>query len=71
MTADAIIRAVLTGPKSDLFFAVVEKHVKSAIDTFAGQNRRIVEISLGPDRYAKMREKGCQRIIGKSPALCD
>src|SRR3546814_3549328 len=61
LTPEKIWIAVLQGPLSDRVLALLQRHVKQAVDEQAGAARPLVSMLIGSKKYIEMKEAVADR----------
>jgi len=69
LNARNILTALIAGPATDKLFTLVYSHVKSACDDFAGASKPLIQLGVGADRYALIKEDICSRLLDRLPPL--
>lgn len=67
ITPRNIFEAVLNGPYSDRFFAMVQSHVQRMVDEQAGIARPIVAFAVGSERYEEMKRAVVKKTLERLP----
>lgn len=67
LTPAAIIESLLTGPKSDRLFELVQREVKETVDAQAGLARPFVVLAVGGRGYQQMKQAAAERAIARLP----
>ncbi|ONI79012.1 hypothetical protein ALI144C_29070 [Actinosynnema sp. ALI-1.44] len=68
LTVQNVLEAVLTGPKSDKLFLLVQREVQRAIDTQVSLVKPLVVLTVGSRRYQEMKKRAAARAIELLPA---
>jgi uncharacterized membrane protein YheB (UPF0754 family) len=63
LTVRNVMEAVLTGPKSDKLFAMIEREVRKTIDQQASIAKPIVALTVGGRRYQEMKMAAASKTI--------
>lgn len=67
ITPGNIFEAVLNGPLSDRFFAMVQDHVQRLVDEQAGLARPFVAFAVGSERYQEMKQAVVRKTMERLP----
>ncbi|MBE1466035.1 uncharacterized membrane protein YheB (UPF0754 family) [Kibdelosporangium phytohabitans] len=67
LTVQNVLEAVLTGPKSDKLFLLVQREVQRAIDTQVSLVKPLVVLTVGSRRYQEMKKRAAARAIELLP----
>jgi len=67
LTPEKIWVAVLQGPLSDRVLALLERHVKQAVDEQAGVARPVLSMLIGSQRYVEMKQAVAESLIRELP----
>lgn len=67
LTPAAIIESLLTGPKSDRLFELVQREVKRTVDAQAGIARPFMVLAVGGRGYQELKQAAADRVIAKLP----
>ncbi len=67
LTPAHMMEAILKGPLSDRMFALVERHVKRAVDEAAGISRPFLAMSIGTQKYLAMKDSAVKRVMEHLP----
>jgi uncharacterized membrane protein YheB (UPF0754 family) len=67
LTPEKIWVAVLQGPLSDRVLALLERHVKQAVDEQAGAARPLVAMLIGSQKYMEMKKAVADSLIRELP----
>jgi len=62
-----IVDAVLRGTASERLFALVQRHLKEAVDDAAGAGKPFVVLMAGTQRYVDIKQTICDRLMQKLP----
>lgn len=65
MTVPNLLTAVLTGPRSDRVFTMVERMVSTAVDEQSSVARPMVALAIGGDRMREMKRDAAQRATAQ------
>jgi uncharacterized membrane protein YheB (UPF0754 family) len=68
ITPHNIIEAILTGPLSDRFFAMVQHQVQRMVDEQAGLAKPILVFAVGTSRYQEMKRMVVEKTMKRLPA---
>ena len=72
LTPRVVLHGVLTGPRSDRLFALVEREVRTAIDEQAPQMvRPLVHAAVGPERMGGIKDAAARRVADEIVANVD
>lgn len=63
LTAPNLLNAVLTGPRSDRVFGMVQRMVSAAVDEQSSLARPMVALTIGPDRMSEMKRAAAARAM--------
>lgn len=66
-TAEKIMAALLTGPRSDRLFALVQRHVSRVVDRQLGPARPLVLLTVGTRRYQRFKADIAERALKIAP----
>jgi hypothetical protein len=64
-----ILASLIAGPLTDRLFALVHAHVKTVVDEYAGVSRAVLNVTVGGQLYARIKEDVCERFLEKLPSL--
>jgi len=64
-----ILAALVAGPMTDRLFALVHEHVKTVVDEYAGVSRAVLNVTVGAQLYARIKEDVCARFLERMPSL--
>ncbi|TCP56692.1 uncharacterized membrane protein YheB (UPF0754 family) [Tamaricihabitans halophyticus] len=67
LTIRNVLEAVLTGPKSDKLFALIQRHVQRAVDEQASIAKPFVAFAVGSRRFQEMKRAAAAKVIEKVP----
>ncbi|MQA11383.1 MAG: DUF445 family protein [Pseudonocardiaceae bacterium] len=67
LTIRNILEAVLTGPKSDKLFALIQRHVQRAVDEQTSIAKPFVAFAVGSRRFQEMKRVAASKVIEKVP----
>ncbi|RZS41157.1 hypothetical protein EV193_103477 [Herbihabitans rhizosphaerae] len=67
LTLQKVLEAVLTGPKSDRLFVMIEREVRRAIDAQLSVAKPLVVVSIGSRRYQEMKQLATRKAIERIP----
>lgn len=67
LNARNIIEAILKGPSSDRLFELVYDNVQTAVNAGAAVTERIINLSLGEETYANIKDDVTNHIVEKFP----
>ncbi|WP_235926124.1 DUF445 domain-containing protein [Actinokineospora pegani] len=67
LTVGNVLEAVLTGPKSDRLFDMVQYEVRRSIDAQAGAVKPLVVAAVGPRRYQEMKKAAARKAMASFP----
>ena len=67
LTPKNVMDAVLRGPMSDRLFAMVQKHVRRAIDEQAGLAKPLVILAVGSKQYQEMKDVVARKVMERLP----
>lgn len=62
-----IIKAIVSGPMTDNFFRIVEKHTMDAIDEHAGLSKPVMEVLMGEEKFMEMKSEICDNLMKDLP----
>lgn len=63
LTVPKIVKALLTGPRSDRLLALVQRHVSRVVDRQLGVARPLVVLSIGSERYRAFKADAAKRAL--------
>ncbi|OZM70922.1 DUF445 domain-containing protein [Amycolatopsis antarctica] len=67
LTVPNLLRSVLSGPRSDRLFAMVQRMVAEAVDEQASIARPVVAVAIGDRRMTEMKRAAAQRVMATFP----
>ncbi|WP_436493378.1 DUF445 domain-containing protein [Actinokineospora sp. HUAS TT18] len=67
LTVHNVLEAVLTGPKSDRLYAMIQREVQRSIDSQISVVKPFVVAAVGPRRYQEMKHAAARKAIEKIP----
>ncbi|HVK21982.1 MAG TPA: DUF445 domain-containing protein [Actinokineospora sp.] len=67
MTVHNVLEAVLTGPKSDRLYAMIQREVQRSIDGQISVVKPFVVAAVGPRRYQEMKHAAARKAIERMP----
>ncbi|MGQ0837116.1 DUF445 domain-containing protein [Actinokineospora sp.] len=67
LTVKNVMDAVLTGPKSDRLYAMIQREVQRAIDAQASLAKPFVVAAVGTRRYQEMKQAAARKAIERIP----
>jgi uncharacterized membrane protein YheB (UPF0754 family) len=68
ITVPNILEAVLTGPKSDRLFQLIQREVQHTIDSQAGIIKPFVAVAVGSQRFQDMKQSAAKKALDRIPA---
>ncbi|GKY91251.1 hypothetical protein MPSEU_000097700 [Mayamaea pseudoterrestris] len=71
MHVKAIWEAILTGPLSSNFFAMLRAHTLVFTDRLIAEIQPLAVAGLGADTFAQMKEDIAQKVIDSLPSIID
>lgn len=67
LTVRNVMEAVLTGPKSDRLYAMIQREVQRAIDTQTSIAKPFVVAAVGSRKYQEMKHEAARKAIERIP----
>jgi uncharacterized membrane protein YheB (UPF0754 family) len=67
LTVHNVIEAVLTGPRSDALFAMIQAQVQETVDAQARMAKPLVVLAVGSHRFVAMKEAVVRKAIERVP----
>ncbi|WP_228770079.1 DUF445 family protein [Actinokineospora alba] len=67
MTVRNVMEAVLTGPKSDRLYAMIQREVQRSIDTQTSIAKPFVVAAVGSRKYQEMKHEAARKAIERIP----
>lgn len=69
LSAPVLLNALVTGPKSDKMFTLVDKHVSACMEDQAGYYKSMFLLSIGSETWIDFRGGVCNEFRKRLPAL--
>jgi len=63
LTPSNVIEAILTGPQSDRFLALITREVQRTIDAQTGIAKPLVKVLVGGERYQNLKHEVASKIV--------
>lgn len=67
LTVPKVMEAVLSGPKSDRLYSMIQREIQRAIDAQAGLAKPLVVATVGSRRYQEMKRAAARRALELLP----
>ena len=67
LTVPKVMAAILTGPKSDRLYAMIQQEIQRYIDAQAGFAKPLVVAAVGSRRYQQMKQTAARRAVELLP----
>jgi uncharacterized membrane protein YheB (UPF0754 family) len=67
LTVPKVLNAVLTGPKSDRLYAMIQREIQRTIDAQASIAKPLVVAAVGSRRYQEMKQTAARRAVELIP----
>ncbi|CRK61167.1 hypothetical protein [Alloactinosynnema sp. L-07] len=67
LTVHNVLEAILTGPKSDRLYAMIQREVQRSIDSQISVVKPFVVAAVGPRRYQEMKHAAARKAIERMP----
>jgi uncharacterized membrane protein YheB (UPF0754 family) len=67
LTTPRLVEAVLTGPRSDRLFAVIQRELETIIDAQVGVARPLVTLAIGGPRFDELKLAAVRKAIERLP----
>ncbi|WP_279579115.1 DUF445 domain-containing protein [Fodinicola feengrottensis] len=65
LTTDAVVESLLTGPRSDRLFGLVQHEVQTVIDEQSSIAKPFVVLTVGSRRYQEMKASAAQLAMAR------
>lgn len=67
LTVPKVMEAVLTGPRSDRLYAMIQREIQRTIDEQAGLAKPLLVAAVGSRRYQEMKQTAARRAVELIP----